>query len=512
MIIIVHHKYKTTQVLDAKMQTITSIAIGNSITQTIYDVSTTFADVLIVWCDADYLDVLDFNSIPKVFHHRRILASYNPNDNFYLQKQIGYVERSFYVKVNKKMTYPTWMMSSCVGGIHASVINNLYKDLNFNINFDYFINSLAKRAMVEGLFCYSEPKLLRGNFSATAEIKQGSIYEIFKFVKQHYKWVWVFFLSLSYLIYEKKITLLPLIKSLFYKQLSTTFNLQQIPIQSTKSVINKREIDVIIPTIGRKQYLYDVLKDLATQSILPKNVIIVEQNSLKTSKSELDYLTNEVWPFKIKHTFTHQSGVCNARNLALSQVESEWTFLGDDDNRFDSNLIETLFNRIKQYGIQVGTTVYLQKNEVQTYLKTAQTSIFGAGNSIIKSSLIQQVKFNLNYEFNYGEDTDFGMQLRHLGEDVVYFADIKIDHLKAPIGGYRTKVSHPWSDDKIVPKPSPTIQLLYQTYFTPEQLLGYKLLLGLRSFKSSANKNPYTYLKQYKKQWERSQFWSKKLQ
>ncbi len=204
MIIIVHHKYKTTQVLDAKMQTITCIAIGNSITQTIYDVSTTFPDVLIIWCNVAYLKVLDVNSIPTVFHHRRILASYNTNTNFYLQKQIGYVERSFYVKVNKKVTYPTWMMSSCVGGIHASVINNLYKDLNFNINFDYFINSLAKRAMVEGLFCYSEPKLLRGNFSATAEIKQGSIYEIFKFVKQHYKWVWVFFLSLSYLIYEKK--------------------------------------------------------------------------------------------------------------------------------------------------------------------------------------------------------------------------------------------------------------------------------------------------------------------
>tara|TARA_R110000751_G_scaffold105046_4_gene200886 strand:+ start:107423 stop:108961 length:1539 start_codon:yes stop_codon:yes gene_type:complete len=512
MIIIVHHKHKTTQVMNAKKQLITSVAIGTTLTQTISNVSTIFPDALIVWCDADYLEVLDVNAMPSLFHHRRILASYNPSANFYLQKQIGYVERSFYLKVNKKVTYPTWMMSSCVGGVHASVINTLSNDLNFNINFDYFINSLAKRAMVEGLFCYSEPKLLQGNFLATAEIKQGSVYETFKFVKQHYKWVWVFFLSLSYLVYEKKIMLLPLIKSLFYKQLSTKFNFEQIPIQSTKSVIIKREIDVVIPTIGRKQYLYDVLKDLATQTIMPKNVIIVEQNPLKTSKSELDYLTNEAWPFKIKHTFTHQSGVCNARNLALSQVESEWTFLGDDDNRFDSNLIETLFNRINQYGVQVGTTVYLQANEVQTYLKTAQTSIFGAGNSIIKSSLIQKVKFNLNYEFNYGEDTDFGMQLRNLGEDVVYFADIKIDHLKAPIGGYRTKVTHPWSDDNIVPKPSPTIQLLYQTYFTPEQLLGYKLLLGLRSLKNSASKNPYIYFKLYKKQWERSQFWSQKLQ
>lgn len=512
MIILVHQHKKVTQALDGNKKAVPNISIGKSLTYTLRDAATAYPECLIVWCEEHIINSLNVDDFAQIFHHRRILASYNINDNCYLPKQIGYIERSFYVKINKKVTFPTWLMSSFVGGLFASVINNLFEVLNFNEDFDYFINSLAKRAMVEGLFCYSEPKLLQGNFSATAEIKQGSIYETFKFVKQHYKWVWVFFLSLSYLIYEKKITLLPLIKSLFYKQLNTTFNLQQIPTQSTKSVINKREIDVIIPTIGRKQYLYDVLKDLATQTILPKNVIIVEQNPLKTSKSELDYLTNEAWPFKIKHTFTNQSGVCNARNLALSQVESEWTFLGDDDNRFDSNLIETLFNRINKYGVQVGTTVYLQANEVQTYLKTAQTSIFGGGNSIIKSSLIQKVKFNLNYEFNYGEDTDFGMQLRNLGEDVVYFADIKIDHLKAPIGGYRTKVTHPWSDDNIVPKPSPTIQLLYQTYFTPEQLLGYKLLLGLRSFKNSANKNPYIYFKQYKKQWERSQFWSKKLQ
>ena len=512
MIIIVHHQQKTTQVMDANKQAITNIAIGKSISKTIYDVSTRYPEELIIWCEAKFLEVLDINNISKLFHHQRVLLSYNPSSNYFLQKQIGYIERSFFVKVNKKVTYPTWMMSSCVGGLHASVINNLYKDLNFNTNFDYFINSLAKRAMVEGLFCYSEPKLLKENFSAVAEIKQGSIYENFKFVKQHYKWVWVFFLSLSYLIYEKKITLLPLIKSLFYKQLSTKFNLEQIPIQSAKCVIEKKEIDVIIPTIGRKQYLYDVLKDLAKQTVLPKNVIIVEQNSLETSKSELDYLTTEAWPFNIKHTFTHQAGVCNARNLALSQVESEWTFLGDDDNRFDSNLIETLFNQIQQYGVQVGTTVYLQENEVQTYLKTAQTSIFGAGNSIIKSNLIQKVKFNMHFEFNYGEDTDFGMQLRNLGEDVVYFADIKIKHLKAPIGGYRTKVKHIWLEDSIVPKPSPTIQFLYQTYFTPEQLLGYKLLLGLRSFKSSANKNPFVFIKQYKMQWSRSQFYSQKLQ
>lgn len=513
MIILVHQHKQVTQVLDASKQIIANIAIGNSVTVTLKDVAVVYPEHLIIWCEKGCLSSLNIDGFTQIFHHQRILASYNVSGNYYLPKQIGYIERSFFVKINRNVSFPTWVMSSTVGGVFASVINNLFEDLNFNEDFDYFLNSLAKHAMVEGLFCYSEPKLLKSFSSAVAEVEQASLMELFKFVKQHYKWVWVFFLSLSYFIYEKKIVLFPLIKSLFYKKLNTKLNLEQLPVQSTKKVINKKEIDVIIPTIGRKQYLYDVLKDLSKQTVLPKNVIIVEQNPIETSKSELDYLTSEDWPFKIKHTFTHQSGVCNARNLALSQVESEWTFLGDDDNRFNFNLIETLFSHIQQYGVQVGTTVYLQPNETQTYLNTAQTSIFGAGNSMVKSSLINQVQFNTNFEFNYGEDNDFGMQLRNLGEDVVYFSDIKITHLKAPIGGYRTKVKQLWADDDdVTPKPSPTIQLLYQSYFTPQQLLGYKLLLGLRSYKNSTVKNPIRYIKNYKKRWVRSQFWSAKLQ
>ncbi|WP_238567211.1 glycosyltransferase family 2 protein [Jejuia pallidilutea] len=287
--------------------------------------------------------------------------------------------------------------------------------------------------------------------------------------------------------------------------------MQNIPITSIKKVIQNKEVDVIIPTIGRKNYLYDVLEDLSHQTVKPKNVIIIEQNPIGGSVSELDYIINEEWPYNIKHIFTHQTGVCNARNLALAEVTSEWTLLGDDDNRLNNTLIEDLFSRLEHHGATVGTTVYLQPNEDQTYLKTAQTSIFGAGNSIVKSYVLDTVKFNMAYEFNYGEDNDFGMQLRQLGHDVIYFADVKITHLKAPIGGYRTKVQQLWENDTIQPKPSPTIQLLHQTYFTIQQQLGYKLLLGLRSYKNSTGKHPLKNIKHFKKQWERSVYWCQKL-
>ena len=114
-----------------------------------------------------------------------------------------------------------------------------------------------------------------------------------------------------------------------------------ISVHSSITVVDKFTIDVIIPTIGRKKYLYDVLKDLANQTVVPKNVIIVEQNPDEGSKSELDYLQNQSWPFLIKHTFINKTGACNARNMALQQIESDWIFMADDDIRFEKDILET---------------------------------------------------------------------------------------------------------------------------------------------------------------------------
>ncbi len=187
--------------------------------------------------------------------------------------------------------------------------------------------------------------------------------------------------------------------------------MNSIVVQSSKEVVCEATIDVIIPTIGRKIYLYDVLKDLALQTHLPKQVIIVEQNPMEGSESELDYLKNENWPFKIKHTFTHQAGACNARNLALSKVESEWVFLNDDDNRFEANLIKKTIENIIKYGEKCITTSYIQPHEKSQHFSVHQTGIFGSGNSFVKTELLRKVSFDKALEFGYGEDTDFGLQL-----------------------------------------------------------------------------------------------------
>jgi GT2 family glycosyltransferase len=509
LIIIYHKNNKVVKVIRDEENLFFSSPI---IAGTINRLAELYPQDWLVWCEVDLASNLDVNNFNSIFHHHKIMASYSLYETFFLSSAIGYVEESPFIKVNKKVKYPTWQMSSNVGGIHTSVLNRIKAKINADADFDYFLNSVAKLGMMAGLFCYSEPRLLINKAQEVSNKKTTATATLFRFVKQHYKKRWLLLLLLNLLVYEKRFPLIAFSYALFFKsRKKIKFDLDTIPVQSNLAIAVEKTIDVVIPTIGRKQYLYDVLQDLASQTHLPQKVIVVEQNPNPESSSELDYLTNESWPFTIKHIFTHQAGACNARNLALAEVTSEWVFLNDDDNRFDRELIERMFEKVSEYGIQVCTTVYLQPNEIQHYKTIHQSGIFGSGNSFVKASCLKNVTFDMALEFGYGEDTDFGMQLRHQGYDVIYFPDLKITHLKAPLGGFRIKMKKQWDADLVQPKPSPTIIYMKKKHFSQEQINSYKITLFFKFYRIQGIRNPIQYFLTFKKRWEKSIYWANKL-
>lgn len=509
MIVIYHNTKQVTRVTSDNLEVI-DFESSKAIASVLMQLAMQFPDKKVAWCHQDCADFVNWDEFPKVLHHDKIMVSYTTSPSLYLGNEIGYIEESPFIKVNKKVSYPTWQMSSGIGGTHASVLLQFKGKIKESRNFDYFLNSMAKLGMPLGLLCYSEPKLLN-NFPEYFQPK-ATIFTLFQFVYQHYKSRWLFLLLLNLVIYEKRLPIFAFLKALFYKKRTKiVISLDSIVVQSNKQVVEEATIDVIIPTIGRKNYLYDVLKDLASQTHLPKNVIIVEQNPSTASVSELDYLATESWPFVIKHTFTHQAGACNARNLALRQVESEWVFLNDDDNRFEADLIEKTIENIRTFGEKCVTNSYLQLNEKLDNIFINQSSIFGSGNSFIKSNLLHQVAFDKALEFGYGEDTDFGLQLRNIGIDVIYFPKPSITHLKAPMGGFRTKPVLQWQGEPILPKPSPTIMYVKQKHTTQEQILGYKTVLFFKFYRLQKIKNPFRYFSTFQKQWKVSLFWAKQL-
>ena len=510
MIVVYHQNNRVTKVVSNHNE---SVAVEEhlSIAEVLMILAHQFPLDPIVWCHQLLENSLNVGKIATLFHHNKMMLSYTATATGFLGNGIGFVEESPFIKVNKKCRYPTWLMSSDVGVIHASVLKMIGDTIKADANFDYFLNSLAKVGMILGLLCYSESQLVLKNVPLPNPQK-ANLFVLFRFVKQHYKKRWIVLLFLNLLVFEKRFALLPLLYSLFFKiRKKKELNLDAIPVQSILTVVDKRTIDVIIPTIGRKNYLYDVLYDLAQQTHLPVHVIIVEQNPQPDSVSELDFLTNQTWPFNIKHTFTNQAGACNARNLALSQVESEWVFLNDDDNRFDEKLLETFLHEVNQYGVSVLTTAYLQQNEPQRYSITNQSGIFGSGNSFVKASCLATVSFDMALEFGYGEDIDFGMQLRNSGFDVIYFPEIRILHLKAPMGGFRIKVKQLWDAETVQPKPSPTIMYVFLKHYTQEQLLCYKLVSFFKIMKKEPVSNYRVFFNQFEKKWNLSNYWANKL-
>lgn len=504
MVIVCHKHNKVSQLIGNSQENL-DVFKQKNIISTLFDLAQKYPSCILVWCHESLKDHLNIEGVKASFHLKNMMLSYGSHQ--YFSNRIGYVEDSPFFKVNKNVKYPTWLMSSQVGAIHASQLLKFQNKLKLNDTFDFVLNAIAKQGMPNGLFCYSEPNLLNKGVPIIHSEKASNT-QLFKFVKLHYKGVWSSLLLLNIMVNEGKFPIWAYIKNLFKSQQKTKLKFDLEPLLEH---VNKASstIDVIIPTIGRKKYLHDVLKDLSNQTILPKQVIVVEQNEVVNSKTELNFIETETWPFKIIHKFTHQTGACNARNLALKEVTADYVFFADDDIRFNKNLLSNSIDFMQKHHVKAMTLSCLKKGETEVFKTTFQWSSFGSGCSIVKREALKETGFNLAYENGFGEDADFGMQLRHIGTDVIYYPKEKITHLKAPVGGFRVPYKHPWQNkDEVQPKPSPTVMLNRLNNATPQQLLGYKTVLFFKYYKVQKIKNPITYYKLFKKQWAQSLYWA----
>ena len=127
----------------------------------------------------------------------------------------------------------------------------------------------------------------------------------------------------------------------------------------------------------------------------------------------------------------------------------------------------------------------------------------------MNKSFCKNIGFDEIFEYGFGEDQDYGMQLRNIGCDIIYHPNLEILHLKAPRGGFRDVVTTPWEKDK--PKPSPTLMIFAKKYYSLPQLRGYKTELFLRYYSKQEIKNPVNYFKMMKGRWKISEEWAEKL-
>jgi len=509
MIIVFHDRKKVIKIFDFE-EDLELDHHGETIQKTLFRLASENKDCFLGWCNSELENFIDHIKLNSVFHHDLIMASYSTSVNYAISSAVGYVEDSTFLKVKQDVTYPTWLMSSDVGGVNAKVLAQFKKLSSRTMSFDSFLNHLSKQAIKKGLFCYSKPALLLYGFPKLETMNQNSL---FSFVKNHYRLRWIFILFFDYLIYEKRFKLWNLFKVFIIpKYVKDVIDFSAIDVESIiADKHSERSYDVLIPTLGRAEVLKDVLLDLAEHTILPNKVIIVEQNGLPESETELNYIYDQEWPFEIDHTFIHQLGACNARNIALKKISSPWVFLADDDIRLTKTLIENAYKFIEKYGADALNMASLRKGEKLAQTFPIQWYAFSTNSSFVKSSVIKDIVFGMEHEFGFGEDSDFGMKIRNQGTDVIFYPNSEILHLKAPVGGFRSKMNLPWDNESIQPKPSPMVLAHRLKHTTKEQLLGYQTILFFKFFGNQGNKNPFSYVSNMRKRWRRSIHWANHL-
>lgn len=100
-----------------------------------------------------------------------------------------------------------------------------------------------------------------------------------------------------------------------------------------------RDYSVTIRTLGTAEDKYQrTLDSIATQSIQPKEVIIVLANGYECPKEQLGY---ERFVFVDK-------GMVNQRVACFDESSSEYTLALDDDVEFSSNFVASLFDTMEK--------------------------------------------------------------------------------------------------------------------------------------------------------------------
>ncbi len=507
--ILIHHEAKMPlRVISSDPEEV--LLTSKRCTGALWELAEKFPEEIIGWCEKDLEENLALEKWQDLFHHHLIMASFAVTTNF-LPEAIGYVDPMPFINVNRNVSYGTWLMSSDVGGMKGKTLLKFRPFLEKESSFGYLLNSVAKIGQQNGLFCYSEPRLVKDAKNNSPEATAGKN-ELFRFVYQHYTSARASVLPLCLGIYEKLAPLVPYTSSFFNaKYFQKSVDLSPELAVSKKIQESPETIDVIIPTMGRASYLYDVLRDFSVQTHLPEKIIIVEQNPDPDSASELDFLQDKKWPFEIVHHFIHRTGACNARNRALEEVKSNWIFFADDDIRFKKNLIENIFAEIKRLNLCAVNMNCKQPGETTVFGKIKQWGSFGSGTGVVKSTYAKKSKFSTVFEHGNGEDADFGKQLRDLGCDIIYHPDLEIKHLKAPSGGFRQRPALGWEREKPLPKPSPTVMIYAFRNYTLQQLRGYKVSLFIKFYPRQGIKNPVSYFSSMKKRWKKSTAWAEKL-
>lgn len=395
--------------------------------------------------------------------------------------------------------YDTWRSRINGGFITKKLLNSLKK-------YAYPLNYKTQVAVLS-YYAYRLGGIVR--VINTDTIKKGSIKgltesEYLTFLNYTKKRKWLFYYSITKLMFERKVILpLKYIINNNYQEIKYDTLLWSIP--KNKNAINYT-VDAFIPTLGRPDYIYQTLIDIEKQDLGIRNFYIVEQLLPGQKETLLKRTLSKEWNFNLKHILLDKLGLCNARNIGLNASDADYIIMFDDDIRINNqkNLLNNLISKLEFTNSDI---ISFGSNNIKGNIKIKLSQMVSGCSTLFSNKDLEL--FNLQIEGMGSDDQEYNYSVHDKGKRIIFTDQDYMNHLKAPMGGWRfdaTKI-YPWyQDSSIVPLPGPVTLHRYLLYSTKNQLLGFKFFTFYKYYKYKFWK-----IKEFNKRWEKSLFWAKKV-
>lgn len=199
-----------------------------------------------------------------------------------------------------------------------------------------------------------------------------------------------------------------------------------------------RSVSVVLPTVDRYDYLIPLLGQLAAQTVLPHQVLIVDQ----TPKSHRRHDLADIEPRLAVTVFDQdEPGQSTARNRALAAATGELILFIDDDDEIGPEVVADHLRRIVD-GIDAssgGVDDATAGPPPVGFRHRRLSDTFPTNNTMVRRSALERSGwFDPAFDRGPRADHDLGMRLHLSGALLVYDPAVMVFHHHAPAGGLRT--------------------------------------------------------------------------
>ena len=345
----------------------------------------------------------------------------------------------------------SWLISAGAGVASVAALRRLPIDQEYRHAAAAFAEA-GVRGEREGVFAFEDPRLLQSSIPHESGDPWSSS-DLMRLARRNWS--------------RQQVTVLRCMRALGLLS-GRSGRAQAAPQERTiGDTAPSREIDVVIPTLGRDELLADVLRDLAGQTAPPHRVVVVRQD-MRPSAADTVETEQRAYPFELVTVRTNRAGASRARNLGIRQTTSPLVALLDDDVRLPPGLFQALSAEMSDLGLDgINAREVQPDHEVGTQrCEATRPSVVLSGNRsiVVREAILAAGGFDERLE-GWGEDFELGFRLRLAGRAIGESGEHEIVHLKAPSGGFRDATARrtlePWSHRKLT-RPSPSPWLTYR--------------------------------------------------